>query len=78
VPHPIHAFDQPFKQTGGIARLRNKRVFIWNEGFAEGPFKQFYDVLVSDKNWVTYKTPAGHDVMLDMPDELTRILLEVA
>jgi len=75
---PIHTFDQPLKQTGGIARLRNKRVFIWNEGFAEGPFKQFYDVLVSDNNWVTYKTPSGHDVMLDMPDELVRILLEVA
>jgi pimeloyl-ACP methyl ester carboxylesterase len=78
VNHPIHTFDQPLKQAGGIARLRNKRVFIWNEGYAGEAFTRLYDVLVSDKNWIVYKTPGGHDVMLDMPDELTRILLEVA
>ena len=78
VPHPILTFDQPLKQSGGITKLRNKRVFIWNEGFAEGPFKQFYDVLVSDESWITYKLPSGHYTMLDMPDDLVRILLEVA
>ena len=77
VRHPIQTFDQPLKQYGGIAKLRNKRVFIWSEGRAEGPFKQFYDVLVSDVNWLTYKVPCGHDIMIDMPDEMVRILLEV-
>jgi pimeloyl-ACP methyl ester carboxylesterase len=77
VPQPIHTFDQPLKQRGGIAKLRNKRVFLLAEGRAEGPFKQFYDVLVSDENWITYKVHCGHEIMIDMPDELVRILLEV-
>jgi pimeloyl-ACP methyl ester carboxylesterase len=75
---PLHTFDQPVKLSGGLAKLREKRVFIWNEGFAEGPFKQFYDVFVSNNDWATYKLPCGHATMLDMPDELVRILLEVA
>lgn len=78
VMHPLKSMAQPIHLTGGIDRLRNKRVYIYNEGFAEGPFKQFYDALVNDPAWITYKTPAGHDVMLDMPDEVVRILLEVA
>ncbi|MBW1802347.1 MAG: alpha/beta hydrolase, partial [Deltaproteobacteria bacterium] len=78
VPHPIHTFDQPLKQHGGIAKLRNRRVLIWAEGRAEAPFKQFYDVIVKDENWITYKVPCGHEIMIDMPDELVRILLEVA
>lgn len=78
VMHPLNSMGQPIELTGGIDRLRNERVFVWNEGFAEGPFKQFFDVLATDPAWITYQTPAGHDVMLDMPDEVVRILLEVA
>jgi len=78
VPHPIHTFDQPLKQRGGIAKLRDRRIFIWAKGRAEAPFRQFYDVLVTDENWITYTVPCGHEIMIDMPDELVRILLEVA
>ena len=75
---PIHTFEQAVKLGRGLEKLANKRVFIWNEGFVEGPFKQFYDVLFSDPNWTTYKTPCGHGIMLDMPDELVLILEELA
>ena len=32
----------------------------------------------SDPSWRTYEVPCGHDVMVDMPERLTEILLEVA
>jgi hypothetical protein len=32
----------------------------------------------SDPAWRTYEVPSGHDVMVDMPERLTEILLEVA
>ena len=33
------------------------------------------EITLRDK---TYEVPSGHDVMVDMPDRLTEILLEVA
>ena len=77
VPHPIHTFDQILKLRGGIDKIPNKRVFIHGEKFIEGPFEQFYKRLASDENWITYKLPCGHEIMIDMPDELVRILLEI-
>jgi pimeloyl-ACP methyl ester carboxylesterase len=77
VPHPLRTFDEPVKLSGGLTRLRNKRVFIWSEGYAKGPFKQFYEVLAGDPTWRTSKIPGcGHMVMIDKPAELTDILLE--
>jgi hypothetical protein len=34
--------------------------------------------LRSDPLWRSYEVPSGHDVMVDMPERLTEILLEVA
>lgn len=76
-PHPLHSLDQPVHLCGGLARLRTKRVFVWNERFAGSPFKQFYDALVSDPSWMTVRTPCGHMIMLTKPEELVRILLDV-
>jgi pimeloyl-ACP methyl ester carboxylesterase len=78
VRHPLHTFDEPVRLSGGAVRLRNKRVFIWSEGYAKGPFKQFYDVLVDDPMWHTYKVQGcGHMVMIDKPADLTKILSEL-
>ena len=78
VRHPLHTFDEPVRLSGGLARLRNKRVFIWSEGYAKGPFKQFHDVLVDDPNWRIYKVQGcGHMVMIDKPADLTKVLLEL-
>ena len=32
----------------------------------------------ADKSWRVYEVPCGHDVMVDMPERLLEILLEVA
>jgi hypothetical protein len=42
------------------------------------PFDGVYDLLKSNSAWRVYELPCGHDVMVDMPDRLTEILLEVA
>jgi pimeloyl-ACP methyl ester carboxylesterase len=76
VRHPIHTFDQPVKLSGGLSRLRNKRVFVSAAAYG-GTFKQFYDVLKDDRNWRTYKVEnCGHMIMLDKPVELAKILLD--
>lgn len=77
VRQPLRTFDESVKLSGGLARLRNKRVFIWSEGYAKGPFKQFYEVLAGDQMWCTRKVSGcGHMIMIDKPSDLTEILLE--
>ena len=41
-------------------------------------FDKAYARVKADPTWRTYEVPCGHDVMIDEPDRLTEILLEVA
>jgi len=70
---PLATFQQPLALTGAIERVKNV-TFILAEGFGESPFRQFHEKAKS-KGWRTVAMPCGHDVMLDMPEELTRELL---
>jgi pimeloyl-ACP methyl ester carboxylesterase len=75
--HPLAAFEQRIALSGGaqsIARV----TYVLAEGFREGsPFPPFYEKAKA-RGWKTVTVPCGHDVMLDLPDELTSILLDVA
>ena len=45
-------------------------------GWNDSPFPVFYD-RARARGWKTVTIPCGHDVMLDRPEELTRVLLDV-
>ena len=51
--------------------------FILANGFGGSPFGPFYEKAKA-QGWRTVAVPCGHDVMLYMPDELTRVLLAAA
>ena len=51
--------------------------YILATGWNDLPFHQFYE-RAKARGWNTITMPCGHDVMLDQPEELTTILLEVA
>jgi pimeloyl-ACP methyl ester carboxylesterase len=70
---PLATFQQCLHLTGGIARIQNV-TFILATGWAPSPFPPFYDQAKS-KGWKTATMECGHDVMLDLPEELTRELL---
>ena len=73
--HPLEAFQERIRLSGGIKKIR-KVTFILAAGFVEGsPFPPFYDKAKA-KGWSTITVPCGHEVMLDRPEELTRVLLE--
>jgi pimeloyl-ACP methyl ester carboxylesterase len=73
---PIATFQQPLKLSGSGDPL--KRVtFILATGFANSPFTVFYD-RAKARGWNTLTVSCGHDVMLDRPEELTRVLLGIA
>ena len=76
-PHPIRCFLDPLPLTGARERIARKSYILAtvNAGIT---FVATHDRLKNDPAWKTYGVPCGHDVMLDMPDRLTEILLEVA
>lgn len=74
-PHPLACFQQPLILTGAINRIGNI-IYILANGWSPSPFPQFRDKAKA-RGWKTLTLECGHDVMLDQPQELTRILLEI-
>jgi pimeloyl-ACP methyl ester carboxylesterase len=75
-PQPLATFDDPLRLSGGIDKVKNV-TFILASGFGGSPFGQFYE-RAKAKGWKTLSLACGHDVMLDMPAELTAALVNAA
>jgi pimeloyl-ACP methyl ester carboxylesterase len=73
---PLATFQQPLKLSAGL-HAPTSTTYILATGFHDSPFPPFYD-RARVKGWATGTIDCGHDVMLDRPEELTRILAGVA
>ena len=73
---PIECWQQPIRLTNGIDQIKNI-TYILAKGWADknSPFIPFYEKAQA-KGWKTLTLACGHDVMLDQPEELTRVLLD--
>jgi pimeloyl-ACP methyl ester carboxylesterase len=71
---PLATFEQPLKLTGEIGRIENV-TFILAAGWSPSPFQANFDKARA-KGWRTVSMDCGHDVMLDLPEELTRELVK--
>ena len=73
--HPIKCFTQKLALTGARDRVAKKayiRASQPSEPFDASKAK------TQKSGWKVYDVPCGHDVMVDMPERLTEILIEVA
>lgn len=73
-PHPAATLTQKIKLTGGLARIR-KRTYIYANDPQPTSFTRFYERFRNDPVWEVHTLPCTHLVQLDLPDELTRLLL---
>jgi hypothetical protein len=76
VPHPIRCFTQKLPHTGARERIAN-RTYIRAAGYPSEGFDAAR-AKAQANGWRIYDVPCGHDVMVDMPDALVKILEEVA
>ena len=76
-PHPVATLTDKSTVTGARDRIA-KKAYIRAKGYPSVPFDGVYDALKTNSAWRVYELPCGHDAMVDMPDRLTEILLEVA
>jgi pimeloyl-ACP methyl ester carboxylesterase len=76
-PQPLACFEERIKLTGGLGRIQDV-THILATGFREGsPFPPCHE-RAKTRGWKTRTMACGHDVMLDLPGELTAFLLELA
>jgi pimeloyl-ACP methyl ester carboxylesterase len=76
-PHPIATLTDKITLTGARERIARK-AYIRAKGYPSGPFDAGQERLKANAEWRVYELPCGHDAMIDMPEQLTEILLEVA
>jgi hypothetical protein len=72
-PHPLATLSQQVQLTGGIGRIRQKMYIL---GTDPARFTQFYDKVKNDPGWTVHTLPCTTFMQLEMPDELTAILLK--
>jgi len=77
VPQPIGTMTEKLKLTGARERI-GKKAYIRAGAYPNPGFDKAYARVKGDASWRSYEVPCGHDVMVDMPERLTEILLEVA
>jgi pimeloyl-ACP methyl ester carboxylesterase len=72
-PHPLATLTQPVQLTGGIGRVKEKMFIL-----ATDPARhtRSYDKVKNDPGWTVHTLPCSHFIHLEMPDELTAILLK--
>ena len=74
-PHPLGCFTERLTLTGAHASVK-KRIYVWaTELGRPSPFKPFYEKRKADPGWDTHALACGHEVMMDKPDETTKVLL---
>lgn len=73
---PLAAFQQPLRLSGKMGAVKDV-TFVMATGYDGSPFMPSYE-RAKAKGWKTLSMARGHDVMLDMPEELTTILLNAA
>jgi pimeloyl-ACP methyl ester carboxylesterase len=76
-PQPIATMTEKIKLTGARERIA-KKTYIRASGYPNVSFDKAHARVKADPTWRTYEVPCGHDVMVDEPERLAEILLEVA
>jgi pimeloyl-ACP methyl ester carboxylesterase len=70
-PQPVATFQQRLRLHANVPA--EKVTYVLATGWENSPFPPFL-ALAQKRGWSTVSVACGHDVMLDLPDDLTRIL----
>lgn len=76
VPQSLATFEMPVLLSGAAQSI-DKRVYIVADGWDPSPFRYFAEILQQTPSWEVKTMPCGHEVMIDMPDELAVELLKL-
>lgn len=67
----------PVLLSGKIDNVK-RRLFILADGWDPSPFRYFAKKYTGAPGWEVVKLPCGHDVMVDLPNELAAAIAKLA
>lgn len=73
VYHPLKTFEQPIRLEDKWKQVR-RHIYIYATGWSPGVGKPFFEKARHEPRWQAISLACGHDVMIDMPLELTQLL----
>jgi pimeloyl-ACP methyl ester carboxylesterase len=76
--HPLASFLQRIRLTGDLNRFRRRDFVYALKWPGDSPLRPSYERVRNDPNWITHELDGAHNLMRDNPDDLLRILLDVA
>lgn len=74
VDHPLKTFEQPIRLEDTWKQVR-RHVYIYATGWSPGVGRPFFERAQQETGWQAISLSCGHDVMIDMPQELTQVLI---
>ena len=77
VPQALATFESPALLTGAGDAI-GTRVYVLADGWDPSPFRHFAARVADEPGWRVVEMPCGHDVMVDMPEELAAELATLA
>jgi hypothetical protein len=72
-PQALATFEMPLLLTGALDKVQ-KRSYILADGWDPSPFRHFAKLYDGKPGWQVSRVPCGHDVMVDMPEQLAEQL----
>ena len=76
VPQALATFEMPVLLSGKIEKVK-RRLYILADGWDPSPFRYFAKKYDGAPGWDVIKLPGGHDVMVDLPNELAAVLAKM-
>jgi pimeloyl-ACP methyl ester carboxylesterase len=76
--HPLASVMQRLRVSGTLDRFRRLEYVYALDWPGESPLRPSYDRVRDDPRWNCHELDGKHNLMRDRPDELLRILLDVA
>lgn len=73
VPQALATFETPVLLSGGVDQVR-RRVYVLADGWDPSPFRHFARKHTGQPGWEVHTMPCGHDIMVDAPDALAKLL----
>jgi pimeloyl-ACP methyl ester carboxylesterase len=73
LPQPFGTFSEKVQLGGGLQRI-GRKTYVRAAGYPNRVFEAHYQRFRRDPSWTVVALECGHDVMLDMPDELAALL----
>jgi pimeloyl-ACP methyl ester carboxylesterase len=77
VPQALATFEMPVLLSGKLENVK-RRIYILADGWESSPFRYFARKYTGAPGWDVIKLPGGHDVMVDLPNELAAALAAIA